>query len=59
VARIHSDITSAFGNTPLVRLNALTEGLGAEVLVKLEFYNPRASVKCRLGIALIDAAEAS
>ena len=56
---IHSDITSAFGNTPLVRLNALTQGLAAEVLVKLEFYNPGASVKCRLGIALIDAAEAS
>ncbi|MDT0183217.1 cysteine synthase A [Microbacterium sp. ARD31] len=56
---IHSDITSAFGGTPLVRLNALTRGLNAEVLAKLEFYNPGASVKCRLGIALVDAAEAS
>lgn len=56
---IHPDITTAFGETPLVRLNALTEGLDAEVVVKLEFYNPGASVKCRLGIALIDAAEAS
>jgi cysteine synthase A len=59
VSRIHSDITSAYGSTPLVRLNALTDGLGAEVLAKLEFYNPGGSVKCRLGIALIDAAEAS
>ena len=56
---IHSDITSAFGNTPLVRLNALTEGLGGEVLAKLEFYNPGSSVKDRLGVALVDAAEAS
>jgi cysteine synthase A len=59
VPRIHPDITTAFGDTPLVRLNRLTEGLGAEVLAKLEFYNPGASVKCRLGIALIDAAEES
>ena len=59
MSRIHSDITSAYGSTPLVRLNALTDGLGAEVLAKLEFYNPGGSVKCRLGIALIDAAEAS
>lgn len=56
---IHSDITSAFGNTPLVRLNALTEGLGGEVVAKLEFYNPGSSVKDRLGVALVDAAEAS
>jgi len=56
---IHSDITTAFGDTPLVRLNALTEGLGAEVLAKLEFYNPGASVKDRLGVALVDAAEQS
>lgn len=59
MARIHSDITTAFGDTPLVRLNRLTEGLGAEVLVKLEFYNPGASVKDRLGVALVAAAEAS
>ncbi|WP_342000699.1 cysteine synthase A [Microbacterium sp. LWH7-1.2] len=54
---IHSDITTAFGETPLVRLNALTEGLGAEVLAKLEFYNPGSSVKDRLGYALVEAAE--
>ena len=47
---IHSDITAAFGNTPLVRLNRLTEGLPATVLAKLEFYNPGSSVKDRLGI---------
>ncbi|GAA1947019.1 cysteine synthase A [Microbacterium deminutum] len=56
---IHSDITSAYGNTPLVRLNALTEGLGGEIVAKLEFYNPGSSVKDRLGVALVDAAEAS
>ena len=56
---IHSDITSAFGNTPLVRLNRVTEGLGATVLAKLEYYNPASSVKDRIGIAMIDAAEAS
>lgn len=54
---IHPDITTAFGNTPLVRLNALTAGVDAEVLTKLEFYNPGASVKDRLGFALIEAAE--
>ena len=56
---IHADITSAFGDTPLVRLNALTEGLSAEILVKLEFYSPGGSVKDRLGYALIEAAEQS
>jgi cysteine synthase len=56
---IHSDITSAFGNTPLVRLNRLTEGLPGTILAKLEFYNPASSVKDRLGIAIVDAAEAS
>ncbi|KRA22341.1 cysteine synthase [Microbacterium sp. Root61] len=55
----HSDITTAFGNTPLVRLNRVTEGIGATVLAKLEYYNPASSVKDRLGIALVDAAEAS
>ncbi|GAA1658998.1 cysteine synthase A [Microbacterium flavum] len=56
---IHPDITSAFGNTPLVRLNRLAEGLPGTILAKLEFYNPASSVKDRLGIAIIDAAEAS
>ncbi|MEZ3159915.1 cysteine synthase A [Microbacterium sp. BWT-B31] len=56
---IHSDITTAFGNTPLVRLNAVTEGVGAEIYAKLEFFNPASSVKDRLGIALVNAAEES
>jgi cysteine synthase A len=56
---IHSDITTAFGGTPLVRLNRLTEGIDATVLVKLEYFNPASSVKDRIGIAMIDAAEAS
>ncbi len=59
MARIYADITEVFGNTPLVRLNSVTEGLGATVLAKLEFYNPSASVKDRIGVAIIDAAEKS
>lgn len=56
---IHDNISQAFGNTPLVRLNRLPKADGAEVLAKLEFYNPGASVKDRLGVAIIDAAEES
>jgi len=59
MARIFSDITGAFGNTPLVRLNRVTDGSEAIVLAKLEFYNPTSSVKDRLGVAIVDAAEAS
>ena len=44
-AQIYSDITAAVGGTPLVKLNRLTAGLDATVLVKLEFYNPSGSVK--------------
>ena len=58
-AQIYSDITAAVGRTPLVKLNRLTAGLDATVLVKLEFYNPSGSVKDRIGIAIVDAAEAS
>ena len=53
---VKNDITEAIGNTPLVRLNRLTEGLGATVLVKLESGNPANSVKDRIGAAIIDAA---
>jgi cysteine synthase A len=56
---IHADITTAFGNTPLVRLNRVAEGAGAEVLAKLEYFNPGSSVKDRLGIAIVNAAEES
>ncbi|MCU1443744.1 MAG: cysK, partial [Cryobacterium sp.] len=54
---IYSDITQAVGRTPLVRLNRVTDGTAATVLAKLEFYNPSSSVKDRLGIAVVDAAE--
>ena len=56
--RIYDDVTQLIGNTPLVRLNRLNTG-GATVVAKLEFYNPSASVKDRIGVAMIDAAEAS
>jgi cysteine synthase A len=56
---VYNDITEIYGNTPLVRLNSVTKGLGATVLAKLEFYNPSASVKDRLGVAIINAAEKS
>ncbi|GAA2186102.1 cysteine synthase A [Leucobacter alluvii] len=59
MARTYDNITQAFGNTPLVRLNRVTEDAGAEVFAKLEFYNPAGSVKDRIGIAIIDAAEQS
>ncbi|SKC63861.1 cysteine synthase A [Okibacterium fritillariae] len=57
--KIYSNITEAFGNTPLVQLNRVTDGAGATVLAKLEYYNPGSSVKDRLGVAIVDAAEAS
>jgi cysteine synthase A len=59
MARIYDDVTQLIGGTPLVRLNRLTEGLEATVAVKLEFYNPANSVKDRIGVAIIDAAEKS
>lgn len=59
MARIYDDATKLIGNTPLVRLNRLTEGLEATVVAKLEFYNPANSVKDRIGVSIIDAAEAS
>jgi len=59
MARIHSSITDALGRTPLVRLNRVTDGADATVLAKLEFYNPSSSVKDRLGVAIVDAAEKS
>lgn len=58
-ARIHNDITETFGNTPLVRLNRVADGLGATVLAKLEFYGPSSSVKDRIGVAIVDAAAKS
>jgi cysteine synthase A len=57
MARIYDDVTQVVGHTPLVRLNRLAEGLPAQVAVKLEFYNPANSVKDRIGVAIVDAAE--
>ena len=55
--RIANDVTQLIGNTPLVRLRRLTEGVTADVVAKLEFYNPAHSVKGRIGVSMIEAAE--
>ncbi|MCF7822492.1 MAG: cysteine synthase A [Mariprofundaceae bacterium] len=55
---IYNNVAEAVGNTPLVRLNRVTAGLGAEVVAKLEYFNPLNSVKDRIGKAMIEAAEA-
>ncbi|HYQ76391.1 cysteine synthase A [Cellulomonas sp.] len=59
MARIYDDATKLIGHTPLVRINKLTEGVDATVVGKLEFYNPASSVKDRIGVAIVDAAERS
>ncbi len=57
MAKIFSDITKTVGNTPLVKLNHITEGLQATVIVTLESFNPLSSVKDRIGVAMIEDAE--
>lgn len=57
VARIFSDITKTIGNTPLVKINKLTQGFDTTILAKLESFNPLSSVKDRIGVAMIEDAE--
>ena len=55
---IFSDVTKVIGSTPMIQLRHIAEGAGATLLAKLEFQNPLGSVKDRIGIAMIEAAEA-
>ncbi|MDX2497625.1 MAG: cysteine synthase family protein, partial [Desulfobacterales bacterium] len=55
---IFKDVNSTVGSTPLVHLNRIADGLGAEIFAKVEFFNPLGSVKDRIGVSMIEAAEA-
>ncbi len=57
MGRIYSNITWTIGNTPLVRLNHMTKDLHADVIVKVESFNPMGSVKDRIGLSMIEEAE--
>jgi cysteine synthase A len=57
MVKIYEDITKTVGNTPLVRINKLSAGLDTTIIAKLESFNPLSSVKDRIGVAMIDAAE--
>ncbi|MDN6301695.1 MAG: pyridoxal-phosphate dependent enzyme, partial [Brachybacterium sp.] len=56
---IYENVSELVGRTPLVKLNNLGDEVKATIVAKLEFYNPASSVKDRIGVAMIDAAEAS
>src|SRR5690606_21707529 len=55
--RIHDTILGTMGNTPLVRLNRVSRGVRAQMIAKVEYFNPGSSVKDRIGITIIEAAE--
>ncbi|MFH1305760.1 MAG: cysteine synthase A [Candidatus Omnitrophota bacterium] len=57
MGKIFKDITETIGDTPLVRINKMAAGLDAKILAKLEMFNPLSSVKDRIGLAMIEAAE--
>ena len=57
MAKVYPNIVAAVGNTPLIKLNRIASGLEANIYVKCEFFNPLASVKDRIGVAMIEAAE--
>src|SRR3989454_11424366 len=59
MGRIYNDIVETVGRTPLVRLNRVTDGVPATILLKCEFFNPLGSVKDRIGMSMIEAAEKS
>jgi cysteine synthase A len=57
IMKTFKNINSTVGSTPLVRLNTIADGLGAQIFAKLEFFNPLGSVKDRIGVSMIEAAE--
>src|SRR5674536_15020 len=57
MGKIYDDLSKTIGNTPLVRLNRVSKGLDATVVAKVEYFNPLGSVKDRIGVAMIEAAE--